>query len=156
MLEGRFIRWSATRPLLWSDFQGQPTTDDGAVTYAFLDRKLYKKNPRITYLKAIFGKEQSWVRIPDSLGLIHEQGHFDIVEMYARKFNNKFSVPYLDTKEDRVSLETKQFDELCKEMDEVQANYDGETQGYLNQQEQERWNKWIKKQLDSIPKIEFD
>jgi hypothetical protein len=157
MLEGRYIRWSSKRPLLWSDFQGQSTSlEYGATTDAFLDRKFYKKNPYITYLKAIFDKQQSWVRTPDSLGLIHEQGHFDIVEMYARRFNNEFSVPYLEIKEDRLDLQTKQFNELCNELNEVQAKYDDETKYHLNQKEQERWNKWIKKQLDSIPKIEFD
>lgn len=155
MLQGRYIHWSQKQPLTWGDFQGQPDSVYGAVTYAFMDRNFYSKNPYITYLKAIFDKQQSWVRITDSLGLVHEQGHFDIVEIYVRKFNNAFSVPYINDRKDIVDFQTKQFNAIAEELNKTQAAYDKETDSHLNQKEQEKWNEWIKKQLDSIPKFEF-
>ena len=45
--------------------------------------------------------------------------------------------------------------QVYDEMYDKQAQYDKETEKYVNQKEQARWNSWIKKQLDSIPKIEF-
>ena len=159
-LGDRYIHWSSNRPLVWSDFQGQPTylkdTLYGAVTNAFLDNTPYKKNPFFIYLVSCFDKQTSWVTVDDSLGLIHEQGHFDIVEIYARKYNNEFKDLKMKATEKDLPLQTKRFNEIAEEMNKIQLNYDKETQCHLNQPEQTRWNKWIKRQLDSIPKIEFE
>ena len=156
----RYIDWSLKRPLLWSDFQGRPKYSQdslhGAVTDAFLDRKFYQKNLGITYVKAVFDKQSSWVTVPDSLSLIHEQGHFDIVEIYARKFNNEFNDEKIQAKENVLALQDKRFNEIGTELAKTQAKYDKEiNKDYFDREQQTKWNKWIKKQLDSIPKIEF-
>ena len=100
--------------------------------------------------------QKSWVISEDSLGLIHEQRHFDIVEIYARKFNNEYSDEKIRAKVNQDALQFKRFHEMEKEINEIQARYDKETNHSQNRLEQVRWNEWIKKQLDSIPKIEFE
>lgn len=153
----RCIRWLSTRPLTWGDFQGQPDDlENAAVTSAFISKTPYRKNPLFIYAVACFDKQKSWVVAPDSLGLIHEQGHFDIVEIFARKFNNEFNNAKMNIGEKDLHIQRKRFDEIDEEMVKVQVKYDKETQGSYNEPEQIRWNKWIKKQLDSIPQLQFE
>ncbi len=89
------ITWSAARKLDWSDFKAKP--EGGALggarsaishTYAIgcRDQVLQMK------VQSIFLPDQSWVsyRIMSSglasrVGLRHEQIHFDLAEVYARR-----------------------------------------------------------------------
>jgi Bacterial protein of unknown function (DUF922) len=148
--------WSKDRPLTWDDFQGTPLPKEaGAITDAFLGIKPGKENGLFTYFVAYFDKQKSWVARRDSLGLVHEQAHFDIVEIFARKFNNEFKDFRISADDNTLNRQRVRMNEVIDEMYNKQIKYDKETDGYFNQKEQVRWNKWIKKQLDSIPKIEF-
>jgi hypothetical protein len=148
--------WCSDRPLTWDDFQGTPLPKEGgAETFAFLGIKPGRENVYFTYLVAFFDKQKSWVERRDSLGLVHEQAHFDIVEIFARKFNNEFKDFKMSADENILRRQNIRGNQIFNEMYDKQEQYDKETDHYSNQKEQVRWNKWIKKQLDSIPKIEF-
>jgi hypothetical protein len=101
--------WSATAPLQWSDFQGavpdnsrfsaETKCDIDFVISDLLDCKFNDQTRkwRCTAKKkidtrAVFINKQSWVKDPanasDALKK-HEQGHFDICEIYRRKLEKK-------------------------------------------------------------------
>lgn len=88
------IVWSAARPLAWEDFRGMPPRRlDGAQSalgygYAIGCRSGVLRSRIVTY----FAPARSWVvhRISSSglasrVGIRHEQTHFDLKEVFARR-----------------------------------------------------------------------
>ncbi|MBX9449849.1 MAG: hypothetical protein KL787_09070 [Taibaiella sp.] len=85
------LHWSKDRKLTWDDFQGIPdTTSTGmaGTSSGFVTKSKYTSDSTISIVvSAVFYKKESWVKaeFKDSATLNHEQGHFDIAEVYARK-----------------------------------------------------------------------
>jgi hypothetical protein len=81
--------------------------------------------------------------------LEHEQGHFDIAEIYARKIRKHFS----KNKFDKNSFDFKmKFKSFVASYNECQKLYDKETNYSKNGEMQEVWNKRIEKQLKELKK----
>jgi hypothetical protein len=91
------IYWSESDRLVWDDFEGQPRHDYkgvSALTSSGIVHYKGCKNGKINYkVRAYFEKEESWVKEEARTGhhLIHEQIHFDITELYARKLRKVLS-----------------------------------------------------------------
>jgi len=93
--------WSATRPLTWDDFQGTPPTEgpEGAKTsytlyYAwkcrgesFEFRAIAGFRPRESWVKAVVLNDGTQRRTV----LGHEQTHFDLAEVHARRIRRAFA-----------------------------------------------------------------
>src|SRR5712692_1059719 len=92
--------WSATRPLRWGDFHGVPRQgSDEAAKTAYGIYYAWKCRGRAFEFRAVaaFHTQESWVQPavvsdsaegPRTLG--HEQTHFDIAEVYARRMRRHF------------------------------------------------------------------
>jgi hypothetical protein len=87
------IPWSAERPLTWADFQGTPPRgiDRDAYTYYGISASFERDGEgRITAeVSCVFMPAESWVRPPAKASaplLAHEQLHFDLAELHARRF----------------------------------------------------------------------
>ncbi len=85
------IYWSSDYRLTWDDFTGEPRFDYEAISALTSSGIIhYKgcKDGKITFkVQAYFEKDQSWVK-EEALTdhhLIHEQIHFDITELAARR-----------------------------------------------------------------------
>jgi predicted secreted Zn-dependent protease len=82
--------------------------------------------------------------------LRHEQKHFDIVELYARKLrklinaNNYSSAIELTIKSDSL------YAIIDKEMDVYQDKYDDETDGSMNGEQQRAWEKKITNEISEL------
>ena len=80
---------------------------------------------------------------------MHEQGHFNIAELFARKLRKAFA-------EYNFNAHTvgKDIDKLFilnkQERNEMDALYDKETNRSQNGQQQVLWNKKIKSELDNF------
>ena len=102
--DGDIIIWSKDRKLAWDDFVGTPDPKDGhsaltrSVYYHKADPIIKKNGKKCEYqlgnikTYALFRKSGSWIKFTpltemteDQL-LEHEQGHFDIGEIYRRIF----------------------------------------------------------------------
>ncbi len=93
------IEWTANRKLTWEDFKGNPKTftnsNTAAETYCGFgfqtNRVTMFKNAKIFTLNS-FNTNLSWIR-PDQKNsadlLEHEQGHFDLCEVYTRQLRKK-------------------------------------------------------------------
>lgn len=92
--------WDERRPLQWADFKGSPGTIEGwaassstgmSQAYATNSEGFLDKNS--TTVTAHFYTEFSWVRHQEKTKhlLAHEQTHFDITEVYARKLAKEIS-----------------------------------------------------------------
>lgn len=151
------ISWEAERPLEWSDFRGKARRmgDFKAMTNSGLDFSYEwsgsSAEVRLTLNAfAYFDPQKSWrlKKETDVYMLAHEQLHFDITEWAARKLRKAFQeYPFTDDFE-------READQLFKEMsrwqDEIQRQYDRETDHSLRLEAQTRWNKRVAKALSSL------
>ena len=91
------IYWSEDYKLDWKDFKGEPRfdyKDISALTSSGIVHYKGCKDGKINYkVRAYFEKQESWVKeeARTEHHLIHEQIHFDITELYARKLRKLLS-----------------------------------------------------------------
>ncbi len=151
------IKWSENRKLTWKDFKGSPNKniEGSALTTCkieiqpvnvLVDEKGNIKNYKSLKAVAIFFPELSWVKKKKAHLLIHEQLHFDIVELYTRKLNRKFD----ELKEKKIAkFESylKAYKSLWAECRGTQQLYDKETEHGQLIEENQIWVDKIKKEL---------
>lgn len=147
------IVWSAARPLTLEDFKSRPTPRDkmAASTMSDIKAKIGCTDFVFTAtVQATFIPDESWVREPrlGAVLLAHEQLHFDITELYARKLRQKIDVFRL--KADCNKLQPA-FNNLTSgvyaEWQREQARYDQETGHGTNAAKQGYWERQVKLKL---------
>lgn len=152
------IRWSPDYQLQWSDFKGKPEKHTGAVaitasglSVGLTARTL--KNKLIDYsatVEAHFYPQQSWYLKDqvDNTVLAHEQLHFDITELYARKLRQRIDQTHF-TINIKKELETlrKQAD---KELKETQEQYDLECDYSRIPEAQKQWRVYVNQELKKL------
>lgn len=98
--EAKLLSWTNSRSLTFSDFQGKPGVADTALQEASAKAATHKLGEIVKSIKVHFvsargkttftihaamKKDESWIKNSnDTITLRHEQGHFDICEIYAR------------------------------------------------------------------------
>lgn len=144
------LDWSASRRLTWADYKAQPNPDSdaAATTTTILIVEYNFKNNQFGYvIQSRFSKTRSWGSTKTDYILSHEQGHFDIAEVYARKLNKKLSEYSFNKKTYRKDLK-EIYDEVTGEKEETQNEYDRETRHSINKQRQAEWLRKIAAMLD--------
>jgi hypothetical protein len=153
------IEWSAERRLSWSDFLGRPDMmgDAGALTVYILSFSYGCDNGVFSYrVASMFQPAQSWVkpavlmRAAESDRLLHhEQGHFSLSEVQARRFRR--AVNALDQPCDAPEAEMKRLAAAQVRADfETQQRYDRDTAFGTNARRQGEWDGEIAKQLAAL------
>ena len=148
--KGDLVKWDAHNRISWDNFPVKDTNDRfAAEANTFFKANFFLKNDSVfcqvvTYLNA----ERSW-RKPslhlDEYGIKHEQVHFDITEIFARKIRKELIEN--DVNEHGVE---KIYYANAKECREFQQLYDNETRHSLDERNQKRWNKHIRILLLSL------
>lgn len=98
--EDDILFWTENHRLTFDDFQGKPEQSDttlyesspnmmthklGAIIKSIDVHLSTQRGKTVFTIYAGMQKNQSWIKYPgDSITLSHEQGHFDICEIYAR------------------------------------------------------------------------
>ena len=143
------IEWSGNRRLTWSDYKASPdrNSDAAASTTTYLMVSYSIRNSDFSFrIESKFSRTRSWGLHKTPYILAHEQGHFDIAEIFARKF-------YKDLKEYKFNKRTYQQDlkkiyqDILDEKEIMQNNYDRETNHSINRENQLEWLKKIEKLL---------
>lgn len=150
------INWQPDYKLKWEDFQGKPDTasEHGAVSTIQIKYTFTSTEKDFSFkIYCFFERKKSWVKILSNEGLIHEQGHFNIAEISARKLmmafkNYKFNPPTV------VEDLRKIFAQIKMERAAMDASYDKETDYHRNSINQEKWNKKIGQELSRLPEIQ--
>ena len=149
-----YILWQDNKPLTWDDFKGKPEKRMAVASTSYdIYLDIDKTNTGYNVIiKAVFfyyssWKNKNWI---DKTVLIHEQKHFDIVELYARKLrklskNVKYT-SYKDLEEKLYAL----YDVLDSQMDAYQNLYDDETEGSTNSEKQREWNAKIINEIKAL------
>lgn len=153
------ILWSDDRKLTWEDFKAEhsPYGNIEGIAAATQCGIMFETN-RITnfkkpkyFVRTVFFVNKSWVgekgRVSAEV-LLHEQKHFDLCEIYARRLYKELSEANINvyTIEQANAIYKKVFDDY----NERQYNYDVETNHSTIAEEQEKWNKIIETELAEL------
>jgi len=180
------IKWNKDRPLTLDDFQNwedyRKRNNNNSIHMAITGHRWrfpwklepIKDKPGYFQFKEVeavstFVKEESWIKdqkysmfpeITQEEILRHEQNHFHIREIYARKVNVLLKskiigkeFPYrhnkaIESTNDAIfksagKILEETFKDLEKEMIKMENDYDNETSYGINRVKQEEWNKKI-------------
>jgi hypothetical protein len=146
------IPWNASRKLSWSDFKGDPDphSPNAALTSSNINIEFGYNEEGFQYsIKCSFDQNRSWVRIKTNDVLAHEQGHFDIAEIYARKLNKIMKAYRFNAKTAGTDL-NKLYEDAMKQHRQTQIQYDQETDYSRNKPHQEEWLKKITTDLKGL------
>lgn len=157
--EDDILYWTKNQRLAFADFQGRPGRGDTALREAsakMLTHKLgsitksidvqykTKRGKTVFTIQAGMKKGLSWIKNPgDSISLRHEQGHFDICEIYTRMFRR-------DIQKARSLAEAKElFDRATAAEEQVHDQYDRENTFQLGGITKE-WSEKIRNRLAQL------
>ena len=149
------VPWSAGRLLVVTDFQARPaaTEAQAALTSARIDASgSCRDNVFVADVRAVFEPTLSWVRDPATITpalLRHEQLHFDIAELYARRLRLKFA----SARPSCVQLQSS-FNHISRslyvEWEREETRYDQETNHGLNAVQQTFWERQTAVRLQQL------
>jgi hypothetical protein len=153
------IRWSPSRPLAWEDFKGKPPAGYlhgalSALSYSYAvgcrDGVLQAE------IAALFLPRQSWVAqriltsgLASRVGLQHEQVHFDLSEVYARRVRQRFATlehpcPRTDDQLNQIA------EEILREHSAAQRRFEDETRAGELESRQIEWRARVDKELEAL------
>ena len=151
------IVWNKQSTLSWNDFRGRPDKTGEHIAMSKCGITMEQSSYSLPYGKpvysfyAYFVPQSSWY-YPQKVTqetLAHEQLHFDIAELFARKLRAQF---------DRVQIapnEAKEiFDNTYKAYRQMQELYDSETRNGNLEPEQKKWRSKIGLALKKLSSYE--
>ncbi|MFZ1858030.1 MAG: DUF922 domain-containing protein [Chitinophagaceae bacterium] len=144
------LEWDPSRKLSWADYKARPNPDSDAAasttTYLGINYNITSRS--FSYkIYSRFSKTRSWGLHKTAYILSHEQGHFDIAEIFARKLHKKMSEYEFNKKTYNKDLD-KIYRDVTKEKEDTQNQYDKETNHSINKTEQLLWLKKIAAMLE--------
>ena len=148
--EGK-IFWEEGKKLTWGDFKKTPPKfhSSAAITASGLSygfsADINGGKVDVNYeVKAYFLTIESWVKFRfkhDEYLLAHEQLHFDITELYVRKFREQLkTVRFTEDVENEINAIYKP---IAKDRIAMQKRYDAETDHSRNLKMQYKWKSRI-------------
>lgn len=155
------ISWNEANRLSWADFKAKPINTSSAVAitasgitfgFSITQTESNKVVGFTTEVFAHFYPEQSWYKIEstDNHILGHEQLHFDITELFARKFRRRISQLRISN---TVRNELKEIhNSINKELSQMQNKYDNETDYSRNHEAQAKWKLFVANELNKLSK----
>jgi hypothetical protein len=151
-IKGGTLHWSANRPLVLSDFQGRPRPNEAhaALTSATVVAQVACKSNKFTgSVQAAFDPSRSWVRDPATVTaklLRHEQLHFDIAEVYARRLRQKLTGSQIPCAQLGPTFE-RLSNGIYADWEKAEDQYDRDTNHGLIPTQQLVWEERVQKQL---------
>lgn len=146
--------WEPTLRLQWSDFKGDPPESKriAATTASGISYNYSAKGSRGNYtldfeVQTYFYPKKSWYHpeLCDAVVLSHEQLHFDISELFARKLRIRLSEGRFS---ENVKAEVRRiFANVNEELSAFQNRYDLETNFSRDREAQAEWNRQISQLL---------
>ena len=140
--EGKeFIPWMQDHRLDWDDFQCTPKKNGDAVasTSTSLGIAYQLKNGELTYqLTCAFSKTKSWGLVKTDYILAHEQGHFDITEIYTRKLYQALLAYEFNRKTYQRDI-NRIYQKIVTEKETLQNMYDKQSDHSRNKKTQLAW-----------------
>src|SRR5699024_4005911 len=116
--------------------------------YTFKDGKPLLKSATI---KTYFVPSRSWVKPGKQTATLlkHEQLHFDISELYARKLRKEINAVHFESEDSQNEVQ-KLFREYTGKREQEQKRYDRETRHGKDLTQQKKWQKKIEDRLQQL------
>lgn len=153
------IFWTSDRKLSWEDFKGSPKTisnaNAAAQTYCgfgFQTNQVSVLTKTKIFTTNIFTCNLSWVREDQKYRtdlLEHEQGHFDLCEVYSRQLRKKLIEKKLTVYNINTDANTIFKNVYALYLDR-QELYEKETNYGLDRQKQVEWTKRIASEIKDL------
>jgi predicted secreted Zn-dependent protease len=146
------LEWNEYYQLSWDDFQGRPTPESigDAGTAVNIKAKPYYIKHQIMYdVDVYFDRKRSWARAKSDALLRHEQVHFDIAELYARKIRKRVTTLQENGVSD-IKIYNAAIKEILEESNEADQEYDLETLHGALTKKQLSWERRVKEQLQGL------
>lgn len=135
------IPWTGEKRLSWDDFLSNPVrgTDAVASTSTSLGISYQLSDGQLVYhITCTFNKEKSWTLMKTDYILAHEQGHFDITEIYARKLNKALQDYPFNRRTFKRDI-NQIYQSIVQEKETFQVTYDASTDHSRRKKEQYEW-----------------
>jgi hypothetical protein len=152
------ITWSDSYKLTWDDFKGEPKENSTAAAITSsgigfeysIKQNIFSVVSFKTKVLACFYPEKSWYKpqLANTHILAHEQLHYDITELYARKFRQQLSRLKL-SKILKSELDALQ-ESINRQLENRQHEYDTDTDFSRSPEVQEQWQELIKGELKKL------
>ena len=151
------LYWNDGIKLTWDDFKAISTDTKGYAAYTFtmitLNYEVKSSGQTFTptfTVKCAFQRSKSWVNRKDQKSqtpeiLAHEQLHFTIAEITARKLRRNLKVQQY-TKNYKNEIK-EIYNKTLDEGEKMQARYDKETNHSIDKEAQKRWSYLIESDL---------
>lgn len=108
------------------------------------------KTPVKIEVSTVFNEDKSWKdvkRINDYV-LLHEQKHFDVAEVYARKLRKEIAENIKNSSDFDRKFKSI-YNRILKEYQDFQRQYDGETKNGILEDKQSEYNRIIAEGLEN-------
>lgn len=157
------IMWRQDRKLTWKDFKAKAPLssqkDVAALTFCgirYYSSRVLLTSPAKISVANVFYCNKSWVRKSQKKPSIlrHEQLHFDLSEVYARKMRKALQEANL-TGATLNTIGNSIFQMTNQEYQIRQDQYDKETNHGINQEKQIEWNLIVRKELNELHEYEY-
>ncbi len=152
------ILWRSDYNISWNDFQGNPDSlsSNKAKTYSKIEFIYIEQDGDLLLdFACYFNKSQSWsnVNFQTKESLSHEQLHFDIAELVARKIRKECTI--LQTEKNNLDETLSLIDNIYNRnydnvWDSITNQYDSETNHGLKIDKQLKWKNKIALELNSL------
>lgn len=144
------LKWNKYRKLTWDDYKAAPDTASGfaASTTTYLNADYVFSQDGFTFkIHSAFSKTNSWGYSKTSYVLKHEQGHFDIAEIFARKLYKELKAYQYNPQTCKQDVSAI-YERITGEKAKLQDKYDTETNHSLDKEKQKEWLKKIELMLE--------
>ena len=148
------IAWAEGRKLNWADFKGVPSgpedyvaSTNSGVSFSFSYKEQNGQSVIDYTVRGNFYPNLSWYRPSKVTNYIleHEQMHFDISELCARKLRK--SLATIPRDRDFKSRSEVVYEQNEKVRREMQTQYDTDSDHSNNKEEELRWRTYVAEQL---------
>lgn len=157
------IQWSENKKLSWEDFRGTPDAGDGYVASTNSGMSFsfsYKVTNGIMTMDyeilCNFYPELSWYKVDlvSNYILQHEQTHFDISELYARKLRKVMEETTFSNDPKEAVNAIYQNMEAARQ--KLQEKYDFETDHSKNEPVEIQWRRFVTNELEKYEHWKFE
>lgn len=151
--------WMEHRTLSWNDFKGNVDTqsnESAAATCCSIGFRVENNaagHPEVSVYNNFY-IDRSWVKDDARIEsiLAHEQGHFDLCELYTRKLRSSLNTIDLNSPDVKQEL-MKIYAAVSDEYEARQQAYEQETAHGTVIPEQKKWQNMISSELGQLPAL---
>lgn len=154
------VPWGSDQRLEWKDFIAVPNPGNpfsantsSGISYGWSFKRTGNEAPEFSYtVLAFFVPEKSWVRKGKEVAhlLQHEQLHFDITEIHARKLRKALQTFNAGNEKDIKGTLQKIYSRIESERKNMQELFDLETAHSQNVEAQLKWEQKIQQELEEL------